>query len=98
VAWTQFFAELYECFDTDTNHLGRLKKWKKSGTVEEFIISFKELAFRIEGMSDVFLQECFINGLKYEIHAHVLMAHPQSWVEATKRYKPENPPSFLALN
>jgi hypothetical protein len=22
VAWTHFVAELYECFDTDTNHLG----------------------------------------------------------------------------
>jgi hypothetical protein len=28
IAWTQFVAELYERFDTDTNHLGRLKKMK----------------------------------------------------------------------
>jgi hypothetical protein len=35
----------------------------------------------------LFFQECFISGLKDEIHAHVLMAHPQSWVEATKRDK-----------
>jgi hypothetical protein len=26
IAWTQFDAEIYECFDTDTNHLGRLTK------------------------------------------------------------------------
>jgi hypothetical protein len=26
IAWTQFVAELYECFDTDTNHLGHLNK------------------------------------------------------------------------
>jgi hypothetical protein len=29
----------------------------------------------------------FISGLKDEIRAHVLMAQPQSWVEATKRAK-----------
>jgi hypothetical protein len=28
VAWTQFVAELYERFENDTNHLGRLKKLK----------------------------------------------------------------------
>jgi hypothetical protein len=38
-------------------------------------------------MSDVFFQECFISGLKDEIHAHVLMAQPWSWVEDTKRDK-----------
>jgi hypothetical protein len=34
VAWTHFVAEFYECFDTDTNHLGRLTKLKQSGTVK----------------------------------------------------------------
>jgi hypothetical protein len=28
VVWTHFVAELYERFDTDTNHLGRLTKLK----------------------------------------------------------------------
>jgi hypothetical protein len=28
IAWTQFVAELYEHFDTDTDHLGYLKKVK----------------------------------------------------------------------
>jgi hypothetical protein len=41
LAWTQFVAELYECFDIDTHHLGRLKKLKQSGTVEDFIVSFE---------------------------------------------------------
>jgi hypothetical protein len=35
----------------------------------------------------IFFRECFISGLKDEICAHVLMAWPQSWVEATKRAK-----------
>jgi hypothetical protein len=75
-------AELYEHFDTDTNHLGRLKKLKQYGTVEDFIASFERLDFHTEGMSDAFFQECFISGLKDEIHAHVLMDWPQSLVEA----------------
>jgi hypothetical protein len=80
-------AEFYEHFDTDTNHLGHLKKLKQSGIVEDFIASFEHLAFRTEGMSDAFFRECFISGLNDEIWAHVLMARPQSCVEATKRDK-----------
>jgi len=87
IAWTQFVAEIYERFDTDTNHLGRLKKLKKLGTVEDFIVAFEHLDFRTEGMSDAFFRKCFISGLKDEIWAHVLMARPESWVEATKRDK-----------
>jgi hypothetical protein len=87
IAWTHFVAEIYERFDTDTNHLGHLTKLKQLGTVEDFIVSFECLSFRTEGMSDIFFQECFINGLKDEIWAHVLMARPQIWVEATKRDK-----------
>jgi hypothetical protein len=82
-----YVAEICERFDTDTNHLGRLTKLKQSRTVEDFIDSFERLAFRVEGMSDAFFRECFINGLKDEIWVHVLMARPQSWVEATKRDK-----------
>jgi hypothetical protein len=69
-------ADLYERFDTDTNHLGCLTKLKQSGTVEEFIASFERLAFCTEGMSDVFFQECFISGLKDDICSLVLMARP----------------------
>ena len=47
-------VELYERFDTDTNHLGHFTKLKQSGTVEEFIASFEQLDFHIEGMSDAF--------------------------------------------
>ena len=86
IAWTQFVAELYERFDTDTNHLGRLTKLKQSGTVKDFIAAFERLAFRTEGMTDAFFRECFISGLKEEIRAHVLMARPTTWVEATKKY------------
>jgi hypothetical protein len=87
IAWTHFVAELYERFETDTNHLGHLTKLKQSGTVEDFIATFERLDFRTEGMSDAFFREFFISGLKDEIQAHVLVAQPQSWVEATIRDK-----------
>jgi hypothetical protein len=61
IAWTHFVAELYECFDTDTNHLGHLTKLKQLGTVEDFIATFERLDFRTEGMSDAFFRECFIS-------------------------------------
>jgi hypothetical protein len=87
IAWTDFVAEIYECFETDTNHLGHLKKLKQSGTLEDFIVAFEHLGFQTEGLSDAFFREFFISGLKDEIRVHVLMARPQSWVEATKRDK-----------
>jgi hypothetical protein len=87
IAWTQFVAELYECFDIDTNHLGHLTKLKQSSTVEDFIAAFERLAFQIEGMTNAFFRECFISGLKEDIRAHVLMARPTTWVEATKKAK-----------
>jgi hypothetical protein len=87
IAWTQFVTELYERFDTDTNHLGRLTKLKQSGTVEDFIAAFEHLDFQTEGMTDAFFRECFFSGLKEEIRAHVLMARPTTWVEATKKSK-----------
>jgi hypothetical protein len=54
VSWTHFMVDLYERFDTDTNHLGCLTKLKQSGIVEDFIVSFERLAFRTEGMSNDF--------------------------------------------
>ena len=41
ISWTHFVVEIYECFDTHTNHLGRLKKLKQSSTVEDFMASFE---------------------------------------------------------
>jgi hypothetical protein len=63
VSWTHFVADIYECFDTDTNHLGCLTKLKQSDTMEKFISSFEGLNFHTEDMSDAFFREYFINGL-----------------------------------
>jgi hypothetical protein len=69
-------ADLYECFDIDTNHLGCLTKLKQSDIVEDFIAFFERPGFRTEGMSNDFFLEWFIGGLKDEICGHVLMAQP----------------------
>jgi hypothetical protein len=41
----------------------------------------------MEGMPYAFFREHFIIGMKDEISAHVLMAHPQTWLESTQRSK-----------
>jgi hypothetical protein len=82
-------TDIYEGFDMDTNHLGRLTKLKQSGIVEDFIATFECLDFQTECMIDAFFRECFISDLKEEIRAHALMARPSTWVEVTKRDKEE---------
>ena len=44
--------------------------------MEDFIVDFEHLAFRVEDMSDAFFREFFISGLKDEIQSEVLMALP----------------------
>jgi len=56
IAWTQFVSELYDFFDTDTNHLDHLTKLKQSGILEDFIVSFEHLVFHTEGMTDAFFR------------------------------------------
>jgi hypothetical protein len=89
VAWTQFVAEFYEHFDTETHHLGHFTQLKQSSTMKDFIDIFECLDFHMKGMWDVFFWEFFISGIKDQIHAHVLMDHPYTWVESTEREKEE---------
>jgi hypothetical protein len=54
VSWTHFVEYIYECFDTDTNHLVYLTKLKQCSIGEDFITTFEQLDFRTEGMSNAF--------------------------------------------
>jgi hypothetical protein len=45
ISWTHSIAKLYDHFDIDSHLLGRLKKLKQSGIVEDFITSFENLDF-----------------------------------------------------
>jgi hypothetical protein len=42
--------DIYELFNTDTNHLDHLKNLKQSGIMEYFISSFERLDFQTKGM------------------------------------------------
>ena len=97
-------AELYEGFDTDTNHLGRLTKLKQLGTMEDFIASFECLAFRTEGMSDAFFQEC-LSRMKFGpmsswLRLRVEWRLPKEIKKNNRLYllKTANPDLSLALN
>jgi hypothetical protein len=48
-------VDIFEHFDTNTNHLGHLTMLKQSGIVEDFITSFERPYFRTEGISNAFL-------------------------------------------
>jgi hypothetical protein len=74
-------ATIYDHFDSDTHHLGRLTKLNQFGTMKDFISTFKHLDFRTKGMSAAFFRECFISGLKDEIRSHFLMV---TWLEANQ--------------
>lgn len=52
------------------------------GSVTEFIVVFDQLVIHSEGLTYAFYIECFINGLKEVIIAHVRMQHPATWLEA----------------
>jgi hypothetical protein len=69
---------------TDTHHLARLIKLKHFGAMEDFVTTFEHFDFRMDGMSNSFFKELFINGLKDEIFPQVLMSQPQTWFESTK--------------
>jgi hypothetical protein len=84
-----------------------MTKLKQPETMEDFISSFEHLDFQMEGMTYDFLRECFISGLKDEIHAQVIMSFPQTWLEATKHakgaqyviwHRETNPLLFPSLN
>jgi hypothetical protein len=60
---------------------------KQSGTLEDFIAGFEFLAFCTKGMFDVFSENALLVASRMKSMPNVLMALPQSWVEATKRAK-----------
>jgi hypothetical protein len=63
------------------------KKLCQTITIMEYITTFEQLAICTEGQFDLFFKECFISGLKDAIKAHVMMQHPQTWLEACDRAK-----------
>jgi hypothetical protein len=75
-----FSKAIFVDFDRESQFLGRLTKLCQSRSITDFITTFEQLSIRTEGLSDEFYLECFINGLKEAIKAHVNMHHPTTWL------------------
>jgi hypothetical protein len=80
----QILSTRFEC---DTHRLGCLTKLCQTSTIMEYITAFEQLAILTEGQSDLFFKECFMNGLKDAIKAHVMMQCPQTWFEACDKFR-----------
>eukprot|EP00253_Pinus_taeda_P026334 PITA_26334 len=50
--------------------------------MDEYVTTFEALTFCTRDLADAFYTECFINGLKEAIQAHVRLHHPPTWSEA----------------
>lgn len=80
-----FSKSLCDYFDRESNFLGRLTKLLWTSTVKDYVAAFETLSIRTDGLGDDFYLECFINGLKEAIQAHVQMHHPAMWMDACKK-------------
>jgi hypothetical protein len=63
-------------FDRESHFLGWLIMLRQTWSITYFITAFEQLAIRTKGLSDEFYPECFLNGSKEAIQAHVCMHHP----------------------
>ena len=52
--------------------------------MDKYIVAFEALAFCTGGLHDEFYVECFVNGLKAAIQAHVRLHDPSSWLHACR--------------
>ncbi|GMI84821.1 hypothetical protein HRI_002151400 [Hibiscus trionum] len=60
---------------------GQLSKLTQSTTVQDYLNRFEELALRTTNLSDEFLTQCFISGLRSDIKNEVLSHRSSSMVE-----------------
>jgi hypothetical protein len=84
-----FSKEVCACFDRESQFFGRLTKLRQTRSVTDFIMTFEQLDIHTKGLSDEFYLECFINGLKEAIKAHVNMHHPTTWLQACQLARKE---------
>lgn len=80
-----FSKAICDRFEWESNFLGRLTKLWKTGTIKDYIAAFEKLAIRTDGLGDEFYLECFINGLKESIQAHIRIHHPTTWLDACSK-------------
>jgi len=71
-----FTKEVFAHFDRESHFLGRFTKLFQTGSVSDFIMTFKQFPIKTKGSSDEFYLEYFLSGLKDSILTHVRMHHP----------------------
>jgi hypothetical protein len=50
--WNMFSKAVCDCFDSESQFLGRLTKLRQTGSITYFIMKFEQLAIRTKGLSD----------------------------------------------
>ena len=61
---------------------GALSKLQQTITVAIYQAQFEELSTKVNGLSEQFLLSLYISGLKPEIRCEILVAQPQSLLQA----------------
>jgi hypothetical protein len=54
IEWSIFSKVLCACFDRERHYLGRLTKLRQTGTVQEYIATFEQLAICTKNLADDF--------------------------------------------
>ncbi|KAK9157659.1 hypothetical protein Scep_004233 [Stephania cephalantha] len=83
-SWPEFARALEVRFGPSSyiNFEATLFKLKQSSTLEAFMEEFAALSTRTTGLSQSNLLNCYISGVKDEIHRELLLLRPQSLQEA----------------
>lgn len=78
------FLAVYDHSDTKS-FVGELTKLKQDGsTYEEYVMEFMRLSHYVHGLSEEFLIECFISGLKDSIKYELMAKQPKDIIEAMR--------------
>ncbi|WVZ02838.1 hypothetical protein V8G54_023644 [Vigna mungo] len=96
---TRFAPSYYE------DPCGLLFKLTQSGTVNDYLTEFEQLASRVMGLPPSFLLSCFVSGLSPEIKREVLTLQPLTFTQAAalaklqedKFHYAKRPPASLSV-
>lgn len=82
--WPEFLRALEIRFGPSSfaNHEATLYKLQQTGTVLEYQQQFETLSNRVTGLSPVSLLNCFLSGLRREIHHELTVLKPASLPQA----------------
>ena len=83
-SWTRFLESLkvqFGLFELE-DYQGKLSKLVQMGSVLEYQEAFKDLADKVDALSESFLLSCFVSGLKPQIQHEIASFQPSSLTRA----------------